>query len=365
MLWLIVKNEANVIERCLTSVRPFVDAWSIVDTGSTDGTQAKILEFMADLPGELHERPWVNFGHNRSEALELARKWGDYALLMDADDVFEIDPPLDIEGLKHTLTASYYHIDVKMSGIVFARGGLTSTAKKFEYRGVVHEFLQAIDPVESPPRLEGLAYCYAPGGSRGQDPDKYKKDAIAIEHALMDEQDPFMVSRYTFYLAQTYRDSGQNEKAIATYEKRATLGGFSDEVSMALMCAGHLRELRRDDSCVIIDSYTRSWEAAPHRAEPLYYAAKFCRENDRIKAAYLYIQQARKIPTPANGLFVELSVYDWRIAYEYSIAAWYQNDFVAGLQSCYEVLGSPGLPEAEAETTRGNIGHYRRGLGLC
>ena len=70
---MIVKNEAHVIRRCLDSVRPFIDRWVIVDTGSTDGTQEIIRTHMRDLPGELHERPWRDFGTNRSEALALAR----------------------------------------------------------------------------------------------------------------------------------------------------------------------------------------------------------------------------------------------------------------------------------------------------
>jgi len=54
---MIVKNEAQVIARCLTSVRPIIDYWVIVDTGSTDGTQETIRTLTGDLPGELHERP--------------------------------------------------------------------------------------------------------------------------------------------------------------------------------------------------------------------------------------------------------------------------------------------------------------------
>ena len=65
---MIVKNEAHVIRRCLDSVRPLIDRWVIVDTGSTDGTQALIRELMADVPGELHERPWVDFSTNRNQA---------------------------------------------------------------------------------------------------------------------------------------------------------------------------------------------------------------------------------------------------------------------------------------------------------
>ena len=86
---MIVKNEAPVIRRCIDSVRPIIDRWVIVDTGSTDGTQDIIREHLLDLPGELHERPWRDFAHNRSEALELARAQSDYTLIIDADDTLE------------------------------------------------------------------------------------------------------------------------------------------------------------------------------------------------------------------------------------------------------------------------------------
>ena len=73
---MIVKDEKDVICRCLASVKPVIDYWVIVDTGSSDGTQEIIRAFMKEIPGELHERPWINFGHNRNEALELAKgKW--------------------------------------------------------------------------------------------------------------------------------------------------------------------------------------------------------------------------------------------------------------------------------------------------
>jgi glycosyltransferase involved in cell wall biosynthesis len=87
---MIVKNEAPVIRRCLDSVRPIIDHWVIVDTGSTDGTQDIIREHLKDVPGELHERPWKDFAHNRSEALALARPLGGYSLIIDADDTLEI-----------------------------------------------------------------------------------------------------------------------------------------------------------------------------------------------------------------------------------------------------------------------------------
>ncbi len=88
---MIIKDESKVIERCLRSVMPHIDSWAIVDTGSTDGTQDLVRRIMAGVPGELAERTWVDFATNRNQALDLARQHGDYALIIDADDILETD----------------------------------------------------------------------------------------------------------------------------------------------------------------------------------------------------------------------------------------------------------------------------------
>ena len=87
---MIVRNESQVIRRCLVSIKQLIDYWVIVDTGSNDGTQAIILDFLSDIPGELHERSWVSFAFNRNEALALAKNKGDYLLFIDADDWLEM-----------------------------------------------------------------------------------------------------------------------------------------------------------------------------------------------------------------------------------------------------------------------------------
>jgi hypothetical protein len=58
----------------------------IVDTGSVHATQEVVKRFFVSrgIPGELHERPWVDFGANRTEALALCRGKADYAWVIDA-----------------------------------------------------------------------------------------------------------------------------------------------------------------------------------------------------------------------------------------------------------------------------------------
>ncbi len=134
---MIVKNEAPVIERCLRSAKPLVDAWAISDTGSTDGTQDIVLDFMRDLPGELIERPWVDFATNRNEALELAKEHGDYALVIDADDVFETDANFAWPEL----TAPGYLLEIAFAELNYRRVALANLDADWKWQGVLHEVL--------------------------------------------------------------------------------------------------------------------------------------------------------------------------------------------------------------------------------
>ncbi len=115
---MIVKNESTVITRCLKSVLPLIDFWVISDTGSTDGTQEIIKEFMKDIPGELHERVWVNFEHNRNEALSLAKNKADYILFMDADDYLSYSSDYQLPNLKEDSYAFVaYNGELKCFGL--------------------------------------------------------------------------------------------------------------------------------------------------------------------------------------------------------------------------------------------------------
>ncbi|MFO1350249.1 MAG: glycosyltransferase [Gammaproteobacteria bacterium] len=97
-LCIIANNEAPIIRRCLDSVLPLIDYLLIVDTGSTDGTQQAIQQYLQEknLPGEVIEEPWRDFAYNRTFALQSLRRRPsiDYALMVDSDCIltYAADP---------------------------------------------------------------------------------------------------------------------------------------------------------------------------------------------------------------------------------------------------------------------------------
>jgi glycosyltransferase involved in cell wall biosynthesis len=87
-LCMIVKNEENVLARCLDSVKTLVDEMIIVDTGSTDKTKQIALQYT----DKVFDFGWTNdFAAARNESIRHAT--GKWILVLDADEyVQEHDP---------------------------------------------------------------------------------------------------------------------------------------------------------------------------------------------------------------------------------------------------------------------------------
>jgi glycosyltransferase involved in cell wall biosynthesis len=339
---MIVKNEAHVIRRCLESVRPFIDTWLIVDTGSEDGTQSVIRDYLQDLPGELYERPWKDFGHNRSEALELARDRADYLFIIDADEILVLP-----QGFQRpVLTADAYELMVNYSGVSYGRTCLISNQLNWRYIGVLHEYLDA-DRAFTTEILHGPSVLVFPDGGRSRNIDttqKYLNDARVLEDALKDEPDN---SRYEFYLAQSYRDALQADKALIHYQRRATMGGWFEEVWYSLYQVALLSEQVQLDQDLIIGRYLQAYQSRPQRAEALYQLARFCRLNEKHALAHMFAAKAIAITRPNDRLFIDDSVYQWRCLDEYAIACYWVGEFRESEECCRQLLASAALPETE------------------
>jgi glycosyltransferase involved in cell wall biosynthesis len=357
-LCMIVKNEARVIVRCLESAAPLLDYVLIEDTGSTDGTQAIVREWLdrKGLRGEVIEEPWRDFAYNRSHALARLRENTsiDYALVLDADDSLVIEAGFDVAAFKAGLTRDVYKVALRHGGVHYRRDQICSNRRAFHYRGVLHEFLQGPPEGVSSGVATGLHILTSREGARSQDPEKYYKDAETLEQALRTEQDPFLRSRYTFYLAQSYRDAGEREKAVAAYLRRAELGYWVDEVFMSLYGAAKLQDAMGRPFDEVMTLFQRASDAAPARAEALHAASRLCRRHKKFAEAYELASRGLRITLPSGGLFVEAWTYEYGLLDELAVSAYWSERYQECLSACRRLLAEGKMPQTMHDRVKRN-----------
>ena len=367
-LAMLVKNEAPVIARCLASVRPLIDHWVVVDAGSTDGTPDIVRNALNDVPGELHERPWVDFGHNRTEALRLAQEHGDYTLMIDAGEVLELPPGFRMPHLN----ADSCVIDTGEQERLW-RPQIVRSGLPWRYEGVLHEFLSCraepeggrIMPHErSQKRLPGARIHLGNDSARRRNRGSghYRREAGLLQRELATETDPFLAARYKFYLAQTHLDAGEKEKALAAYRERAALGLWDQEVFISLYrSAGIEADLAFDEDAVIA-SYMLAHEARKDRAEALHGAARFCRLKERYQQGFDLAKRGLLVKRPDNAFIPEDWIYEYGLLDEYAINAYWTGRYDECLKSCRKILSTATLSDADRKRIHANADFARQKL---
>lgn len=362
-LSMIVKNETHIIKECFDSVYKFIDYWVIVDTGSTDGTQELIKNYFAEkgIPGELIERPWVSFGHNRSEALGLCDGKADYAWMIDADDriVGEFKYPNN-----KNLFADGYALKCGRDQCIWWRNQIFKTGIGWKYVGVLHEYAHCEKQPLHQEKIEGNYNLEARTlGHRNVNVtqiEKYSKDAETLIEAMKTEPNN---SRYQFYLAQSYFDSQQWDKATEAYYKRVEMGGWEEECYYSLFRVALIAMAQEKDWPFIQQKLLDAYDYRPCRAEPLHAIARSLRMMGRPRAAYMFAKEAAQIPFPSQDiLFIDTNVYKWMALDELGATAFYTHDYKTGYAACELLLKENRIPQSEVERVRTNYNAYAQKL---
>jgi glycosyltransferase involved in cell wall biosynthesis len=317
---MIVKDEEAVISRALTSAIPYINSWLIVDTGSSDNTKFIINTVLAGISGEIIDRPWVNFGHNRTEALELCKEKGmDWAIMLDADDnLAGTVPPSSIWSNENL---DGFIMQIRHGSVIHQRVHIFHLVAKWIYEGVVHEYPRCTTKEKPtlgilPPETYMETRCE---GARSRDPHKYLKDAALLEVELCREPTN---GRTLFYLAQSYRDAGRPVEAMKYYKMHVELSGpvvaWAQEAYMSLV---NLIGLGSETDLM---SYGwRALELCPDRLEAQYFLMNRLRLLGHKPTQQLFalcsVTKGRK--ASRASLFVNAAVYDWGFDDEFAVVA--------------------------------------------
>lgn len=142
---MIMKNEEDVIGRCLSCVKGFADEIILVDTGSTDKTK----EIAAGFTHLIYDFPWIDdFAAARN--FSFSKATGDYIMWLDADDVIDEKTQAGIKMLMSALDPDTDMIMMKYD-VAFDENGkptfsyfrerIMKRNKNYRWIGAIHEVI--------------------------------------------------------------------------------------------------------------------------------------------------------------------------------------------------------------------------------
>lgn len=323
LLLLMVKNESAIIQRCLAHALPYVDAVSLLDTGSTDNTVALATAFLTQTgkPFRIASEPFKNFGATRTVSFQNAQRHAEefgwdlqtsYALAVDGDMVIRPQPAF----FSYPLTHNGYHLIQENGHLKYYNLRLMRLSHPWKCIGGTHEYWSG-DPTEKIPYELFYIDDKNDGGCKA---DKFERDVRLLQADIA--ADPQNARSY-FYLGQSLKDLGRFDEAIEMFQKRIDLGGWVEEVWYAHLQIGRCYDHKGDE--LLMELWlNKAFKHHPKRAEPLYHLTRYFREKSQHWKAYHYYQKGREIPYPHDSLlFVEKQVYEGLFDYENTILSCY------------------------------------------
>jgi len=300
---MIVKNEEDVIGRCLASVKDLVDEINIIDTGSTDNTKEIVKQFT----DRIFDFEWINhFAAARNFSFQQATK--EYILWLDADDVLLEEDQEKFKVLKEALTLDIdavsmnYNLSFDNEGNVSSllrRYRLVRRDKQFQWIGAVHEYLEVGGNLLD----SNIAVSHLPLSH-----DHTRN--ITIYKQLVESGEP-LSPRDTFYYANELLDHGQFEDAIFYYEMFLTskLGWVEDNIRACFKladCYSHLNDTENN-----LSSIFRSFEYDIPRPEACCRLGFHFMEQAKNYEAIFWYEQALLIKQNLNAPFQNKTFTTW------------------------------------------------------
>ena len=304
-LCMIVKDEEEVIARCLDSVKNVVDEIVIVDTGSKDKTK-EICKKYTDL---VYDFKWVDdFSKARNYSFSKTTK--DYIIWLVADDVIEEKDRKELINLKNTLDNKVdivmlkYNTGFDKDGNVtfsYYRERILKREKNFKWISPIHEVI-------------------VPSGN-------IIYSDIAITHRKIKESDPKrnikifkkmlkegykLDLRQQFYYSRELYYNKEYKEAIKNFNKFIdSKDGFLENKINACIDLSNCYRLLNDNRNAFI-SLTKSFLFDKPRAEICCRLGAILFEEAKYNEAIFWYDLATKCTLDeTKGGFYEMECYDF------------------------------------------------------
>jgi tetratricopeptide (TPR) repeat protein len=259
-LCMIVRDEEQMLPRCLIAAAPAVDEIVIVDTGSTDAT----IEIARSFGARVIEQPWTgSFSEARNASFEAAT--GDWLLYLDADEILTPEDAPRLRALTgRTWREAFYLVETSYLGEIGDGAAVVNNALRmfrnrpaYRFKDRLHEQIAHTLPTYVPGRVEQTGVHVQHYGYLGSVREAKEKSQRNVEllrrQAAESAPTPFL----HFNLGSEYAAAGDPASALTELQSaRALLDAegnlqaceyspsLMSRLVMALRMCGRLAEAR-------------------------------------------------------------------------------------------------------------------------
>lgn len=221
-LCMIVRNEEQMLPRCLSSVAGAIDEIVIVDTGSCDAT----VEIARSFGARVIAHEWTgSFAEARNVSFDAAS--GDWLMYLDADEQLvreDLEPLRALTG--RTWREAFYlptthHTGDADEGAALSQNALRVFRNRPEYRfeGRLHEQIVTSLPTYLPERIEASSVRIEHYGFLGVVRDGREKSRRNIELLRLQQAESAPSPFLHFNLGSEYAAAGDVAAALGEFER--------------------------------------------------------------------------------------------------------------------------------------------------
>jgi predicted O-methyltransferase YrrM/tetratricopeptide (TPR) repeat protein len=302
-LVIMVKNAGAGFEQVLRNNLPVIDRWTVLDTGSTDGTQDVVRRVLEGVKkGSLYEEPFINFRESRNRSLELAGSRCKFALILD--DTYWVKGPLRqfLTLVRGDQFSTSFSGMIQSGDSEYYSNRIIKTEAGLRYMYTIHEVIQDegnTNVVIPKDQCIFVDECSTYMEERTR--DRKLRDIVLLEGML--EEDPDN-PRHLYYLAQTYKCLENLEKTAEYFQKRIDFpkeGFLQEKVDACFELARLYNFALKKPWPVCKALYEQSFELEPRRPDPLYFLGiHYLMEEKDLATAFRYFKQAIGIGYPIH-----------------------------------------------------------------
>ena len=293
-LCMIVKNEEDVLSRCLNCVKDIVDEIIIVDTGSTDSTK----EIAKKYTDKIYDFEWID-DFSAARNFSFSKATMDFILWLDADDIILEEDREKFKQLKQSLTLDVdnvmmkYNVGFDENGNVtlsYFRERLSKRINNPTWMEPVHEYLPAWGNIINADIC--ITHKKEHAAVKGRNISIYKK---------LISQGKTLTPRGLFYYARELYHNGYFDEAIKYFnEFLDTEKGWVEDNISACFDLAKCYNIKNDKKNVL-KTLLRSFEYDTPRAEICCDIGTFYFERGDFHKAIFWYKLATELNKPTNS----------------------------------------------------------------